>query len=73
MVKLWMGWDRIGQDRTGLDYPAWKPQAIFAWSIMGMSSSSGPHLKLPYPSPRSTLMKTLRFGGAMILFFLAML
>lgn len=42
-------------------------QLTFAWSINGISSSSGPHLKFPYPSPRSTLMCTLRPIGAILI------
>lgn len=44
------------------------PHATFAWSINGIISSSGPHLKFPYASPRSTLSSALCLMGGGVIF-----
>lgn len=41
-------WSVTGDSGDSLYRKAyWKPQAMFAWSMKGKSSSSGPHLRFP--------------------------
>lgn len=60
MVSFVFFFSHIEESKT---HEAWKPQAMFAWSIKGSNSASGPHTQLPNPSPMSTFINALCLIG----------